>query len=103
MRLRINRAARAIADVADIWDFISDDSIVAADRVLDRLDSALDILADMPMMGRPRPDLGNGLRSLAVGYYIIYYVPTDSTVEIVRVLHGARDVEALFRDNPGQA
>ena len=96
MKLRINRAARAVTDGAEIWEFISDDSIDAADRLLDRLDSALDRLAEMPFIGRPRPDLGTGLRSLAVGNYVIYYVPTDSTVEVVRVLHGARDVDALF-------
>lgn len=57
----------------------------------------------MPFIGRPRPDLGTDLRSLVVGSYVIYYVPTDRSVEIVRVLHSARDTISLFRDDPPAA
>lgn len=102
MKLRINRTARAIADVADVWEFISDDSIDAADRVLGRLNSALERLAEMPFMGRARPDLGTGLRSLTLGNYVIYYVPTDHSIEIARVLHGARDIDSQFHESPSR-
>jgi len=36
------------------------------------------------------------LRSLAVGRYVIFYLPIPGGVQIVRVLHGARDIEAAL-------
>lgn len=41
-----------------------------------------------------------GFGVFAVGNYVIYYRPTQDALEIVRVLHGARDVEAIFRPGP---
>jgi toxin ParE1/3/4 len=50
-------------------------------------------------MGRSRPELSPGLRSFSVGKYVIFYMPHPKSVEIVRVLRGARDIEAIFHDN----
>jgi toxin ParE1/3/4 len=36
------------------------------------------------------------LRSFAVGRYVIFYLTIPAGVQIVRVLHGARDIEAAF-------
>jgi toxin ParE1/3/4 len=36
------------------------------------------------------------LRSLSVGNYLIFYRPLADGIEIVRVLHGARDIDSLF-------
>jgi len=50
----------------------------------------------MPGTGRSRTDLGPTLRSVAVGDYLIIYRPIEGGIEIVRVLHGRRDINALF-------
>ena len=42
---------RAKRDVNEIWDYIADDNIAAADRVLDALDSAMSKLAKNPVSG----------------------------------------------------
>jgi len=47
-------------------------------------------------MGRARDELEVGLRSFPVGRYAIFYLPIPDGVEIVRVLHGARDLDAIF-------
>jgi toxin ParE1/3/4 len=52
------------------------------------------------MMGRARPELAPHLRSLPFRRYVIFYVPLGEGVDIVRVLHSARDIEALFDDEP---
>ena len=52
--------------------------------------------AEQPLIGRARPELGSDLRSFPVGNYIIIYRPISDGVEIVRVLHGSRDIESLF-------
>jgi toxin ParE1/3/4 len=46
-------------------------------------------------MGRERPDLRAGLRSFTVGSYLIIYRPLADGIEVVRVLHGARDLAKL--------
>lgn len=87
----------ALADLREIWAFIASDSVSAADRVLDELRARLDLLLGSPLMGRERPELGSRLRSFPSGRYVIFYVPEEDAVQVVRVLHGARDVEGLWR------
>ncbi len=83
-------------DLADIWAYIAEDSPAHADRYIDLLDKKFSQLARHPRTGRARPELFAGLRSFPLGSYVIFYLSPKSGIEIVRVLHGARDVEALF-------
>jgi toxin ParE1/3/4 len=81
-------------DVTSIWTFIADDNARAADALIDRVDRAADMLADTPLAGRARPELGPKLRSFPVGNYIIFYVPVPDGIEIVRVMNGRQDIDA---------
>lgn len=47
-------------------------------------------------MGRMREILSAGLRSFPVGRYVIFYRPLQDGIDVVRVLHGTRDLEAVF-------
>ncbi len=94
---RITRRSLAEADILEIWDYIADDSIDAADRWVDRLDEQLGLLAEQPMMGRSRDELSPGVRSFPLGRYVIFYAPLDDGIDVIRVLHGARDVDAVFK------
>jgi toxin ParE1/3/4 len=89
---------RALADLADIWAFIADDSVDQANKFATLVNSQFRTLARQPRMGRLRPELATNLRSLPVGKYVIFYVPLPKGVEIIRVLHGARDIESLLLD-----
>ena len=82
----------AFADLAEIWSFIADDNEAQADRFLALLDSKLNLLATQPRMGRLREDLIPDLRSFPVGRYIVYFFPVPDGIDLVRVLHSARDV-----------
>lgn len=88
------RAARE--DLIDIWTHIAADDPAAADRVLDRLDEVASHLADNPQMGPARDDIRPGLRYLVIGSYLLLYRTTDDGVEIVRAVHGRRDLYGLF-------
>jgi toxin ParE1/3/4 len=55
-------------------------------------------LASFPELGSLCEQLAPRMRSLAVGKYAILYRPIDDGVEIVRVVHGARDLPSLFAD-----
>ena len=93
---RILRRPRASEDVAGIWDHIADDDLAAADRWLDRLDRQLQLLATQPLVGRARNELAEGLRSLPMGRHVVFYVALGDGIDVVRVLHSARDIGALF-------
>jgi toxin ParE1/3/4 len=89
---------KADEDLIEIWQFISLDSLEAADNLLDSFTEKFDLIAKNPQAGRARPDLARDLRSLPLGRYIIFYRPKPDAVEIVRVLHSARDAHAIFTD-----
>jgi toxin ParE1/3/4 len=89
---------QAITDRAEIWDYIADDSEGRADTFIDLLDRKIHTLARRPNIGRAREELAEGLRSFPVGRYIIFYRAVPKGIEIVRVLHGARDLETIFHE-----
>jgi toxin ParE1/3/4 len=93
---RLSFTPLARQDLDAIHDYIATDSPAAAGRWIDRLEAECGKLAAMPGMGRPREEFGAGLRSFAVGSYLIFYREYPDRLEIVRVLHGARDIESLF-------
>ena len=88
----IVRRPRALDDALAIWRYIAADSDIFADAWLDRIDAKLDLLARNPSMGRARPELAAGLRSVTVGNYVIYYLAVEDGIDVVRILHGTRDV-----------
>ena len=93
---RVTRRPLAEADILEIWDYIADDSLADADRWVDRLDEQFRLLATQPMMGRARDELAPGVRSFPFGRYVVFYLPLDDGIDVVRVLHGARDIDAVF-------
>ena len=93
---RVTRRPQAEADILEIWDFIAEDSVAEADLWVDRLDAKLDLWATQPMMGRPREELAPGLRSLAFGRYVVFFESMLDGIDVVRVLHGSRDLDAGF-------
>lgn len=91
---------RAKADIAEIWDYIADDNASRADALIDTIDQKFQTLAKQPNMGRQREELAAGLRSFPVHRYMIFYLVIPDGIQIVRVLHSARDLDAVF--NPDE-
>ena len=87
---------RARIDIEEIWDFIAQDSLMQADAFIDRLNAKMRFLAQQPDLGRVRDELCLGVRSFPFERYVLFYLPTKRGIELVRVLHGARDMDALF-------
>ena len=92
--ITLDRAAKA--DLIDIWQYIARDNPQAADHMLDRIWDAFRVIARFPRGGTARPELGCDVRCYSVGNYVIYFRPAMDGVEIARVLHGAREVDAIF-------
>ena len=93
----IIKLPRAKNDLVEIWDYIADDSEARADAFVDTIDQKPPALASSPGMGRARDEIAEGHRSFPVGRYIVFYRPIPEGVEIVRVLHGSRDVDVLLQ------
>ena len=89
---------RAKADLSDIWQFMAEGSDDQADAFIDLIDQKFQLLAQQSGLGRRREELAEGLRSFPVGRYVIFYLAIPGGVQIVRVLHGARDIEAAFTE-----
>lgn len=86
----------AEADLEDIWWYIAQDDPAAADRLLDHIEERCQTLAQFPLMGVSREALLPSLRSVAVGNYVVFYLPLADGIDIVRVLPGMRDLDAFF-------
>ena len=95
---RVKRTDTADVDVLEILEYIATDSAQQAKRLVNELERAMKMLAEYPNMGRERVELSRGLMSFPVGNYIIFYrkLTTGQGIEVARVLHGSRDVDAVF-------
>jgi toxin ParE1/3/4 len=86
-------------DLGQIWSYVSEKSasISIADHLIDSITEHCYLLASRPYLGRDRnPEFGFQSRSFAVGEYVIVYSVMNTDVLIARVVHGRRDLEALF-------
>lgn len=84
-------------DLLEIGHYITTDSVPRASRVIETLRRAMTVLGSQPLIGHERLDLApHPYRFWPVFSYLIVYRPDTSPVQIVRVLHGARDVADLL-------
>jgi toxin ParE1/3/4 len=86
------------SDLDDIWYFVAKESasLDIANRLIDVITDRFYLLAGFPHLGRPRDEFGAGCRTFAIGEYVIIYAIDAEDVLILRVVHGRRDIEAMF-------
>lgn len=89
---------QAIQDLEEIHDFIAADNALAALKLLDLFEEKFQIIAQSPEMGRKREELAPKLRSFPAGKHVIFYRCGQKRIEVIRVLHGSRDIEAIFEE-----
>ncbi len=90
--MRIRRLPQAIRDVDQIFDRVAADNMAAARKLAERITHATGRLVDFPHSGTPRPDIDPGLRSIVVDRYLVFYRVGPDSVDIIRVVHGAREL-----------
>lgn len=93
--LAIRRTAQARKDVLEIWLYVAERSPSATDRVLDAIERLFRMLSLHPLIGRERPELSAGVRSFIVISWVVFYRVSPDAIEVVRVLHGARDLDTI--------
>ena len=102
MKLKVIRHEAAQRDMAGHVKHIARDSPQSARRFLEALEQTFDRLAGMPGIGTQcefRNPAAAGLRYWRIqGFrnHFIIYRPTETGIEVIRVLHAAQNWEAIF-------
>ena len=96
--------ARANQDIEEIFDYLDQRNEIAADRFYDAVNKTVQQLLSMPELGERcqfRSPRTKGMRVWQVydfANYLLFYRIQNSTLQILRVIHGARDYAAIFND-----
>ena len=88
----------AVSDLEEIWIYIASHSIRNADSLIDQLYSKCIEISELSGIGRKRDELFPGILSLAYKKHVIFFMRGKDRVEIVRILHGARDMPKVFEE-----
>ena len=103
MKTKVLWTPQAREDLLDIYVTIGLDNPSAAERMYSVLESHVDLLARTPRIGVRRPEIQPSTRILVEGVYLILYETHPDTdegpiesVEIVRIVHGHRNLSQLF-------
>lgn len=87
----------ALADLKLLEDYIAvHDGEARADKAVERINKAIDLLALMPGIGNTRYSFRSGRRSFSVRPWLIVYGPVNGGVLVLRVLDGRRDLPSLL-------
>jgi toxin ParE1/3/4 len=90
-------APRAERDLEEIWHYTVEQwSVEQAENYVHGLIDAMDALAESPLRGRSAEEVRPGYRRHSVGAHVIFYVPKNYGVAIIRVLHQRMDFDAHF-------
>jgi toxin ParE1/3/4 len=98
----VSRSPAARRDIVDLAVYISKNSIDAANRFLDAVEETFRFLSHNPEAGElcrfrdPRAQSVRAWRVHGFRNHVVLYRPSENGVNILRVLHGARDVDSLF-------
>jgi toxin ParE1/3/4 len=93
---------RALQDVADLAVYLGRTNATAASNFLDAFDRLCDVISQSPEIGSPvrfansRLDGLRVLRLSAFPNHLVFYLPGGESIQVVRVLHGSRDLDAIF-------
>src|SRR5476649_2364336 len=88
-------APEALADLQEIWVYIASDNPTAADKLEADIYRACALLAKNSRLGHKRPDLTDEpvLFWPVRGHYLVIYQRETQPLQVVRILHAARDVK----------
>jgi plasmid stabilization system protein ParE len=88
---------QAHLDLQNIWDYIAEGSIDAADQVAAEFRSAFELLADHSRIGHRRMDvIDRRYRFWRVRRYIVAYFPDTTPLQVIRIVGGEQDFRRLF-------
>ena len=104
MKYKIEITEKAKSDLHGVYEYIAFQllSPVSAEKLLDKLESAILSLETMPFRFKQyesEPWKARGLRTMTVDHFIVFYIPDkcSETVMILRVMYGGRNLEKQLK------
>lgn len=92
----IEWTAPAVSDLQNVVNYISQDSAIYADAMAERIISSCETIASFPQSGRIVPEVSNPkIREIIVGPYRIMYRVKRNVLQILAIIHSARDVKRM--------
>ena len=93
---KVRFSPAAVDDMDEIFSYISQENVSAAETLLEKLDQQIKALTDFPNRGSVLSEdeyslIQRGYRFIVVYPYLVFYRIVDDTVIIHRILHGRRD------------
>jgi len=102
MSYEIFKRPQAERDIEECFVYIAEDNLDTGVYFLVAVEEALERLAGFPLLGKKREFQDKRFLDMRMwrvkGYenYLIFYLITNETIEVIRVLHTSRDIEDLF-------
>ncbi len=90
---------KAEEDLREIGRYIASDNLRAATKLLDAFEQHFVLLVENKHFGRARPDIRPDMRYSVVKNYLVFYRSITDGIEVVRVLHSSRNIQALIKAN----
>lgn len=90
---------RAQRDLRRIHRYITAESgSRRADDLIERVLAVCALFATQPDAGQPRPELGQHVRACSYGPYLVFYRLRGSTLQVIRIIHGKRDMPTAWNE-----
>lgn len=97
-RKRVVWSVTAREDARNVWRYHAHvASVEVADRLYSELISMVARIAENPRLWRVRNEIAANLRGAVVRPYAIFFREYGSRIQIVRIIHGRRNIPAFFR------
>ncbi len=102
MSFEIKKRPQAERDIEECFVFIGEENLDIAVHFLVAVEDSIELICQNPFLGRSREFKDSKIKNIRMMLvkhfhnYQIYYTVKDEIIEIVRVLHGARDVSDIF-------
>jgi toxin ParE1/3/4 len=93
----VRRSPQAETDLETILAELQQHSSASAERVAAAFHEKGGMLAQFPELGRLRPEIALDLRSTLVQPYVLFYRIVGDEVQILRILHGRRDLRSIMQ------
>ena len=98
--LHIFKTVEAEQDLINIWSYTYKNwGDEQADKYLDGLEKGFKLLAETPLISRPRDEFIYPVRIHLYAHHLIIYEALPDKINIVRVLHGSMDIEEQLEDS----
>ena len=98
-KLRLEIREEAYLDLENIWNYTFETwSQRQADKYYNDIIEAIEFVSTEPKSGKSAEHLRKGYRIFKINSHLIFYITTDSELDVIRILHSQMDIPSRVRD-----